>query len=98
MVTHVVMIKFRDMEGKEEAVRRAKELIDGLMGKVPSLRSMETGINFSPESRAMDLCLTARFDDREGLEAYAVDPEHQKVLDYLKGVAEFSKVVDYETE
>ena len=96
MIVHVVMIRFRESPEKEAILRRAKELIDALMGKVPSLRSMETGINFSPEERAMDLVLTATFDDRRGLEEYAVHPEHLKVIEWLKGVAEYSKVVDYE--
>jgi len=96
MIVHVVMIRFRESPEKEATLRRAKELIDALMGKVSSLRSMETGINFSPEERAMDLVLTATFDDRRGLEEYAVHPEHLKVIEWLKGVAEYSKVVDYE--
>ena len=98
MVTHVVMIRFRESEEKERNLRLAKEKIDGLMGKVPSLRSMETGINFSPEDRAMDLCLIATFDDREGLEEYAVHPEHLQVIEFIKSVAEYSKVVDYEND
>ena len=96
MVVHVVMIRFREEEGEEEAVLRAAEMIEALVLKVPSLRSMETGINFSPEERAMDLCLIAHFDDREGLQEYAVHPEHQKVIAYIKEKAEYSKVVDYE--
>jgi len=96
MIVHVVMIRFKEHAEKETTVRRAKELIDALMGRVPSLRSMETGINFSPEARAMDLVLTATFEDRRGLEEYAVHPEHLKVIEWLKEVAEYSKVVDYE--
>ena len=98
MVTHIVLIKFREEPGREENIRKAKELIDGLTTKVPSLRSMETGVNFSPEERAMDLSLIARFDDRKGLEEYAVHPDHLEVIDYIKSVAEYSKVVDYESE
>ena len=97
MVTHVVMIKFKESEEKDRHLREAKVMIDDLMGRVPSLRSMETGINFSPEERAMDLCLIATFDDRKGLEEYAVHPVHLKVIDYIKSVAEYSKVVDYES-
>ena len=96
MVVHIVMIKFKESEEKNARIERAKELIDALTGTVPSLRSMETGINFSPEERAMDLVLTATFDDRRGLEEYAVHPEHLKVIDYIKSVADYSRVVDYE--
>jgi hypothetical protein len=96
MIVHIVMIEFKESEEKSARIEKAKELIDGLLGKVPTLRSMETGINFSPEERAMDLVLTATFDDRRGLEEYAVHPEHLEVIGYLKTVAESTKVVDYE--
>jgi len=96
MIVHIVMIKFREGEGEASRIEKAKALIDGLEGKVPSLRSMETGINFAEEDRAMDLVLRATFDDRKGLEEYAVHPEHLKVIEYIKSVAEYSKVVDYE--
>jgi hypothetical protein len=96
MIVHVVMIKFRESEEKASRIEKAKTLIDALVGRVPSLRSMETGINFAEEERAMDLVLRATFDDREGLEEYAVHPEHLKVIDFIKSVAEYSKVVDYE--
>ncbi len=97
MVVHIVMIKFAEHPEKAERIRETQRRINALMGRVPSLRSMETGINFAREERAMDLVLRATFDDREGLEAYAVDPVHREVIDYIRSVAESSKVVDYET-
>lgn len=97
MVVHVVMIKFCEDPEKESHIQEAKRRIDALMGRIPGLRSMETGINFAREERAMDLCLRATFDDCEALRAYATHPAHLKVIDWLKGVAEYSKVVDYET-
>ncbi len=96
MVVHIVMIKFTEHPEKAERIRKAARQIEGLLGKVPSLERMETGVNFSPEERAMDLVLTATFADRQGLEEYAVHPEHLKVIGYLKQVTEYSKVVDYE--
>ncbi len=95
MIVHIVMIAFKD-ENKEQNIKKAKELIDGLLGRVPSLRSMECGINFAEEERAMDLVLRATFDDKEGLNAYATDPEHLKVIEFIKSTALYSKVVDYE--
>jgi antibiotic biosynthesis monooxygenase (ABM) superfamily enzyme len=97
MVVHIVMITFAEHPAKAERIREAQRRIDALMGRVPSLRSMETGINFAEEERAMDLVLRATFDDREGLAAYAVDPIHREVIAYIQSVAEYSKVVDYET-
>jgi len=95
MVVHIVMIKFKD-DTSRETIEEIKNDIDALLGVVPTLKSMETGLNFADEDRAMDLVLRATFDDREGLEAYAVDETHQKVISKIKKVAEYSKVVDYE--
>jgi hypothetical protein len=91
------MIKFTEHPEKAERIREAARRIEALHGKVPSLKGMKTGVNFSPEDRAMDLVLTATFVDRRGLDEYAVHPEHLKVIDYLKEVTDYSKVVDYET-
>ena len=95
MVTHIVMFAFHN-KNKEDNIEKAKELLNNLMGKVPSLLSMEVGINFSSEERAMDLSIITTFENKAGLEAYAIDAEHQKVVEFIKEVAFSSKVVDYE--
>jgi len=96
MVTHIVFFAFKQ-ENKRENLLEAKQRIEAMMGKINSLRSVDVGINFAEEDRAMDLALTARFDDRSGLEAYATHPVHLKVIDFIKSVAEYTKVVDYES-
>lgn len=74
---------------------QAKQMLENLMGAVPSLKSIDVGFNFSPEERAMDLSIITAFENREDLDAYAVHPEHLKVVDFIKSVVEYSKVVDY---
>jgi len=88
------MFDFKE-ENRAENLQRAKEMLEALIGTVPTLKSMEVGINFSQEERAMNLSLYSEFDDKEGLEAYAVHPEHLKVVDFIKSVASASKVSDY---
>ena len=95
MVVHIVMFKFKE-ENKKANIIQAKQMLENLMGAVPSLRSMDVGVNFSPEERAMDLSIITAFESKEGLEAYAIHPEHLKVVDFIKSVVEYSKVVDYE--
>ena len=96
MITHIVFIQLKP-ENKTANALEAKRRIEAMIGEVESLRSIEVGINFAEEDRAMDLALTARFDDRFGLEAYATHPVHLKVIDFIKSVAEYTKVVDYES-
>ncbi len=96
MVVHIVMIKLKDEFNNQETKKEIKSKIESLLGVVPSLKSMEVGINFADEERAMDISLTATFDDKEGLREYAVDKYHQEVIEFIKKVASYTKVVDYE--
>ncbi len=95
MVVHIVMYQFKE-ENKKANVIQAKQMLENLMGTVPTLRSMDVGLNFSNEDRAMDLSIITAFESKKGLDAYAVHPEHLKVVDFIKSVVEYSKVVDYE--
>jgi len=97
MVVHIVMFKFKE-ENKQANLIQAKQMLEELIGAVPTLRSMDVGLNFAKEDRAMDMSIITTFESRAGLEAYAVHPEHLKVVDFIKQVVEYSKVVDYERE
>ncbi len=95
MVVHIVTFKFKE-ENKKPNIIQAKQMLENLMGAVPTLRSIDVGVNFSTEERAMDLSIITVFESKEGLDAYAIHPEHLKVVDFIKTVVEYSKVVDYE--
>ena len=95
MIVHIVLFQFKE-ENKKANIIQAKQMLENLMGAVPSLRSMDVGVNFSTEERAMDLSIITAFESKEDLEAYAVHPEHLKVVEFIKTVIEYSKVVDYE--
>jgi len=95
MIVHIVLFKFKEANKKANMIQ-AKQMLENLMGSVQSLKSIDVGINFCEEARAMDLSIITSFEGKEGLDAYAVDPEHLKVVDFIKTVAEYSKVVDYE--
>jgi len=94
MIVHIVAFQFKD-ENKKANIIQAKQMLENLMGAVPTLRSMDVGLNFSTEERAMDLSIITTFESKEGLDAYAVHHEHLKVVDFIKTVVEYSKVVDY---
>jgi len=95
MIVHIVLFQFKE-ENKKANMIQAKQMLENLMGAVPSLKSIDVGINFSPEERAMDMSIITSFANREDLDAYAVHPKHLKVVDFIKTVVEYSKVVDYE--
>ncbi len=94
MLVHIVMFKFKEDNKKANTIQ-AKQMLENLMGAVPSLRSIDVGINFVEADRAMDLSIIATFESKEGLNMYDVHPEHQKVVTFIKSVAEYSKASDY---
>jgi len=95
MVVHIVMFQFKE-EHKQANMIQAKQMLENLMGVVPTLKSIDVGVNFSTQERAMDLSIITTFESKEGLEAYALHPEHLKVVEFIKRVVDYSKVVDYE--
>lgn len=95
MITHLLTFKLTD-ESREHA-ERCKAMLDGLLGKVPSLRSMTVGVNVVESPRAHTLALIATFDDLDGLAAYQIHPDHQEVAGYLRSHSEQIVAVDFPT-
>ena len=96
MITHVVLMKFKE-DQKTEHMDRAVDMLLSMVGKVDALRHLEVGTNCVPSERAFDLALVTRFDDLDGLKAYAEHPVHGEVKKFLGTVLETSYVVDYES-
>ena len=95
MITHIVTFKLNDASA--EHAPKCKAMLDGLLGKVPSLRTMTVGVNVVESPRAHSMALIATFDDLEGLEAYQVHPDHQEVAGYLRANSEAIVAVDFES-
>jgi len=94
MVVHIVMFQFKE-ENKVRNLAKVQDKLEQLEDKIDVLRTMEVGINFNESERAMDLSLYSTFENEEDLKAYAVHPEHLKVVALIKEVTLTSKVVDY---
>ena len=95
MIVHIVMFKFKD-ENKDSNITKAQNELNELVSKIDELKSIEVGVNFADEGRAFDLSLYSTFDTVDALKAYAIHPEHLKVVEFIKSVVIESKVVDYE--
>jgi len=100
MIKHVVMWKLKSVaEGKtkQENAQIMKELLEGLPTKIEELNSTEVGINIleGNDDAICDVVLTTECKDEEALKAYAVHPEHQKVVQFIKKVVNERRVVDY---
>lgn len=95
MIVHIVMFKFKD-EDKTSNIEKVKKELNLLIDKIDELHYMEVGVNFADEARAFDLSLYSTFESADDLKAYAIHPEHLKVVELIKSVTIESKVVDYE--
>ena len=91
MIKHVVCQKFKE---KADA-NIAAQMLRNLMGTVPSLRSIEVGVDFLGSERSYDLVLIATFDDEAGLQAYDGHPAHQEVRNFIKSHRTHTVSVDY---
>jgi len=90
-MNHVVFFRFASQDVAEEAAKRLRSM----EGRVPSLGSIEVGVDELRTQRSWDLCLITRFESADAFAAYRVDPAHQEVLAWLKGHAESVAAVDW---
>ena len=85
MVTHIVMWNFVDSltkEEKKEAVAVMKEKLEALADLVPGTRSVKV-ITEPLASSTREIALIGEYDDEAALKAYAVHPEHVKVVESI---------------
>jgi hypothetical protein len=94
VITHVVLMKFKP-ENKDGIIAEALTRLNGMFGRVPSLRALEAGKHVGAPDRAFDVGLVTRFDDLAGLSAYATDPVHVAVKQWLGLHLETAVVVDF---
>lgn len=87
MIQHIVCHNIPD----REAAQKAADMLNALMGKIPSLRLMRAGVDTLGSSRSYNLGIVAQFDDLDGLAAYDRDPHHAQVKEYIKGVKDDSR-------
>ncbi|OQA99233.1 MAG: Stress responsive A/B Barrel Domain protein [Bacteroidetes bacterium ADurb.Bin217] len=100
MIKHVVMWTFKDhAEGatKQENIVKFTTMLTSLVGVVPGIELLEVGAKqaASPADN-YDVVLITEFKTWVDLQAYAVHPEHQKVVTFAKQVVSGRAAVDYE--
>lgn len=95
MIKHIVFFKI-NTENKENELIELKKMIEMLGKNIPSVVSIEAGINFSPRESAYDIALFAEFNNKKGLFDYQEHPEHMKLIQHLKKLNREMVVVDYE--
>ena len=94
MVVHVVLFKLKDRS--DDNIASTCDRLRNMAGMIPSLRSIEVGVDRTRSERSFDIALTTRHDDWPGLQSYRVDPVHREVIEHMHRVVDTSVAVDYE--
>lgn len=95
MFTHIVMFKLDNPTPKN--IEKAHKLLSGMEGNIPMLKGIEVGADVVRSDRSYDICLIARFETVEDMQAYQIHPYHvNEVLKYLRPMTKSSVTVDYE--
>jgi hypothetical protein len=95
MIKHIVMFKLK--EKNPDNLKTLASALNGMKGKIESLKFLEVGEDFKGSDRSFDLVLTTHFDNRQGLEAYADHTVHQPVIQLARALCSQTVVVDYES-
>lgn len=98
MVHHIVMWKFRseiEEEKKPELKKAMKENLEGLVGKVPGLLTVEFVEEPLPSS-THDVALVTTLEKAEDVAVYATHPAHVAVADtYVRPFVTERACLDY---
>ena len=93
MLTHVVLFKLKD--ANPDSIAETVARLSALDGAVPTLQSLEVGVDIVQSSRSYDVALIARFEDLAGLEMYQAHSAHLPVIDFVNEVMESRVAVDF---
>jgi hypothetical protein len=93
---HVVAWKMAAQDAATRAAhaREIADRLNALVGVVRSIGALTAGANVVDGN--WDVALVADFADKAALDAYAVHPEHQKVVAYVRSVVADRVAVDFE--
>lgn len=92
MIRHVVMWKF-NKHNKEDNMQMFKDMLLSLDGKIDEIKSISVGKDINDSK--WDMALVVDFDSIDALNAYKVNPKHQKVSEFCKRIRIDRCAVDF---
>jgi hypothetical protein len=98
MIKHIVIWRLTDPEDRDrEATARAiAQRIELMRGRIPGLRHIEGGVDFSRTADSCDVVLYAELESREALEGYHVHPVHEEFKTFIGPRRKERYLIDYE--
>lgn len=101
MVRHIVLWNFNETvkdDKKDEIKANMKENLEGLLGQIPGLLSVDFICN-TLEGSSHEVALYTEFDNEESKKGYSVHPSHVKVADtFVRPYTADRKCLDYEVK
>ena len=95
MITHVVMMKFKDGVSDSD-IDELERMFDGLPERIVEILSYDFGRDIVRSERSYDFALVSIFANLETLRQYQTHPAHLEVVKQLTAMCERILVVDYE--
>ena len=98
MVKHIILWKLKDMPDaqKAEQLKKIKNGLEGLDGKIPGMIDIKVNIEKLATSTA-DAMLDSTFESAEALKGYSTNPEHVAVAEtFIRPYIEIRSCIDYE--
>ncbi|MFT8321274.1 MAG: Dabb family protein [Bacillus sp. (in: firmicutes)] len=92
MIDHIVLVKFSETTTEEqlhEVIKRFRALRNKIMGVI----DLQAGFNFADSHKEYQVILKVRFEDRQALELYKPNPEHQAVATFIKDSGRIDSIV-----
>ncbi len=94
MLTHIVCFKYK-ADVSDETRREHRDRLAGLRA-LTGVVNLQVGADVVHSVRSFDTGLIVVFNDRAGLDAYAVNPQHVPVAQFGAGLCEQIVAVDLE--
>jgi hypothetical protein len=99
MIKHIVIWRLKNRENerdREDTARAIRQKIEAMRGKIPGLRHIEGGVDFSGTADSCDVALYAELDSREALAGYHTHPVHEDFKTFIGARRSERYLVDYE--
>ncbi|NOX55791.1 MAG: hypothetical protein GXP27_15395 [Planctomycetes bacterium] len=99
VLRHMVFLKFK-ADAPVEKIKRVEAAFAALPEKIPEIKSLEWGVNNSPESHndGFTHCFTLTFQTEKDRSVYLDHPEHKAFVKMLRPVLDKVRVIDFWTE
>ncbi|MCC8073255.1 MAG: Dabb family protein [Clostridiales bacterium] len=95
MIKHIVCFKLKDNSQSE--CEKTADILKSMVGKVPTAKNIEVGIDFLHSERSYDIILQVTLENESALDEYQNDPYHCNVVKkHMHSVMERSIAVDYQ--